>query len=241
MTGGAGGIGKAICLSLAGDGYHVVVNYGRHGDRAEEIAATINAGKTRAIAVQADVSTEAGVEGLYRAAVQAFGGVGVVVNNASPRINAKPFTGTEWSDIQSHLDVQTKGAFLLSKACLPEMAARRWGRIVNITSQVIEGRPSVNWTGYAVAKAALHTLSCYLAAEYGPFGVTVNCISPGMTETSLIGDIPEKAQMMVARQTPARRLATPDDIAAAVLYLISDGASFVTGHTLRVNGGMSMP
>jgi 3-oxoacyl-[acyl-carrier protein] reductase len=83
-------------------------------------------------------------------------------------------------------------------------------------------------------------LSKYLAAELGPRGITVNCVSPGMTETSLIGDIPEKMQMMVARQTPLRRLATPLDVAAAVAHLASDDAAFVTGHTLRVNGGLAM-
>jgi 3-oxoacyl-[acyl-carrier protein] reductase len=240
VTGGAGGIGKAICLRLAKDGFNVVVNYNSRRDPAEEIVAEINAGKTHAIAVQADISSEGGAETLYKAAIQAFGGVGILVNNASPRINAKPFAGTEWSDIQRQLDVQVKGAFLLAKVCLPEMTARKWGRIVCITSQVIDGQPSIGWTGYAVAKAALSMLSRYIAAEFGPSGVTVNCISPGMTETPLIGDIPEKAQMMIARQTPLRRLATPTDIAAAVAHLASDEASFITGHTLRINGGLVM-
>jgi 3-oxoacyl-[acyl-carrier protein] reductase len=240
VTGGAGGIGRAICLRLAQDGFHVVVNYHGRRDRAEEIVAAIRAGEPRAIAVQADIGTEAGAEALYKAAVQAFGGVGVLINNASPRINPKPFSSTSWTDLQSHLDVHVKGAFLLAKACLPEMAARKWGRIVSITSQVIDGQPSIGWTGYAIAKAALSMLSRYIAAEFGPSGITVNCVSPGMTETSLIGDIPEKVQMMVARQTPLRRLATPADIAAAVAHLVSDDASFVSGHTLRVNGGLSM-
>jgi 3-oxoacyl-[acyl-carrier protein] reductase len=111
---------------------------------------------------------------------------------------------------------------------------------VNITSQVVQGNPSVTWTSYAVGKSALATMSRYLAAELGPSGVTVNCVAPGMTETSLIGDIPEKVQMMVARQTPLRRLSTPEDVAAAVAYLASDAAAFVTGHTLAVNGGLTM-
>jgi 3-oxoacyl-[acyl-carrier protein] reductase len=241
VTGGAGGIGRAICLRLAQDGFDVVVNYNNRRDRAEEIVAEIKAMDGRnAVAVQADISTESGAEALYKAAVRELGGVGVLINNASPRINAKPLDTTQWADIQAHLDVQLKGAFLMTKACMPEMAARKWGRIVNITSQVIDGQPSVGWTGYAVAKAALAMLSRYVAAEFGPSGVTVNCISPGMTETSLIGDIPEKVQMMVARQTPLRRLSTPADIAAAVAYLTSDEASFITGHTLRINGGLAM-
>ena len=240
VTGGAGGIGKAICLRLAKDGYHVVVNFRGQGDRAAEIVAEINAGNTRAIAVQADISTEAGAEKLYNAAVHEFGGISVLVNNASPHINPKAFSTTEWSDVQQQLDVQVKGAFLLTRACVPEMSARRWGRIVNITSQVIDGPPSVTWTGYAMAKGALAVFSKYMAAELGPHGITVNCVSPGMCETSLIGDVPEKAQLMIARQTPRRRLAKPADVAAAVAYLVSDDAGFVTGDTVAVNGGMVM-
>ena len=240
VTGGAGGIGKAICLRLAKDGYHVLVNYRGRADRAAEIVDTINLGDTKAIAVQADVATEAGAEKLVKAALQAFGGVSVLVNNASPHINPKPFNATEWGDIQNQLDVQVKGAFLLTHACVPLMTEQRWGRIVNITSQVLDGPPSVTWTGYAMAKGALAVFSNYMAAELGPQGITVNCVSPGMCETGLIGDIPEKAQLMIARQTPLRRLAKPADVAAAVAYLVSDDAGFVTGDTVAVNGGMAM-
>ena len=240
VTGGAGGIGKAICLRLAQDGYHVVVNYHGRSDRAAEIIETINTGDTRAIAVQADVAAESGADQLVKAALQAFGGISVLVNSASPHINPKPFATTQWIDVQQQLDVHVKGAFNLTRACVPHMAAQRWGRIVNITSQVLDGPPSVTWTGYAVAKGALAVFSNYMAAELGPQGITVNCVSPGMCETSLIGDVPEKSQLMIARQTPLRRLAKPADVAAAVAYLVSDDASFVTGDTIAVNGGMAM-
>jgi 3-oxoacyl-[acyl-carrier protein] reductase len=190
--------------------------------------------------VQADISTPEGAQKLYQAARSEFGGVSVLVNNASPHISPKALGATEWSDIQQQIDVQVKGAFLMSRACVPEMAANRWGRIVNITSQVLDGQPSVQWTGYAMAKGALAVFSNYMAAELGPQGITVNCVSPGMCETGLIGDIPEKAQLMIARQTPLRRLAKPDDVAAAVAYLVSEEAGFITGETIAVNGGMAM-
>lgn len=247
VTGGAGGIGKAICQRLAADGFDVVVNYRSQADRATQIVAGINGAdavegkrKARALAVQADITTEVGAQALYRAAVKAFGGVSVLVNNASPRINPKPFSVTCWGDVQQQMDVQVKGAFLMTSAVAPEMAARKWGRIVNITSQVLDGLPSVTWTGYAMAKGALKVFSNYMAAELGPQGITVNCVSPGMCETTLIGDIPEKAQLMIARQTPLRRLAKPSDVAAAVAYLVSDDANFITGDTMAVNGGMAM-
>ncbi len=264
VTGGAGGIGKAICKRLAEEGFNVVVNFRGQAERALQIVAEINsateeaetegqsvsvfktgshgANKRRggAIAVQADISTEAGANALYQAAVKAFGGVGVLINNASPRINPKPFSATSWDDVQQQLDVQVKGAFLITKKVMPDMVAQKWGRIVNITSQVLDGPPSVTWTGYAMAKGALQVFSNYMAAELGPQGITVNCVSPGLCETSLIGDIPEKVQLMVARQTPLRRLAKPSDIAAAVAYLVSDDADFVTGDTLAVNGGIAI-
>jgi 3-oxoacyl-[acyl-carrier protein] reductase len=238
VTGGAGGIGKAICLRLAQDGYNVVVNYLGRAGRATEIVETINAGNTRALAVQADIATESGSNKLIKSALEAFGGISVLVNNASPHINPKPFMKTHWADVQQQLDVQVKGAFNLVSVCVPHMAEQRWGRIVNITSQVLDGPPSVTWTGYAMAKGALAVFSNYMAAELGPQGITVNCVSPGMCDTGLIGDIPEKTQLMIARQTPLRRLAKPEDVAAAVAYLVSDDAGFVSGHTVAVNGGM---
>lgn len=240
VTGGAGGIGEAICRRLARDGFRVVINYQGSRDRAQSIVDELRGEHAEAVAVQADVATNEGAEHLVTQARRHFGEVGVLVNNASPRINPKALADTEWADIQRHLDVQLKGAFLLSKLCAPEMAARGAGRIVNLTSQVVEGTPSLHWTGYAVAKAAVAMLSRNLAAELGPRGVTVNCVAPGMTETGLIGDIAEKHQMMIARQTPLRRLARPDDVAGAVAWLVSDEARFVTGHTLDVNGGMVM-
>lgn len=253
VTGGAGGIGKAICQRLAADGFDVVVNYREHADRADQIAAQINAaartaqasgpaGKRpgRALAVQADIATAAGAQALHQSAVDAFGAVSVLVNNASPRINPRTLGASEWNDVQQQMDVQVKGAFLMTKAVVPDMASRKWGRIVNITSQVLDGSPTVTWTGYAMAKGALQVFSNYMAAELGPQGITVNCVSPGMCETTLIGDIPEKTQLMVARQTPLRRLAKPCDVAAAVAYLVSEDAGFITGDTVAVNGGMAI-
>lgn len=240
VTGGTGGIGEAICRRLAADGIRVVVNYRRDRGRAEALVAGLNGDERLAIAVEADIATEDGARRLHEATQRAFGGADILVNNASPRINPKVFGKLEWSDFQSHLDVQLKGGFLMIQQCVPDMAERRWGRIVNISSQVIEGPPSSGWTSYATGKAAVAMLSRYLAAELGPMGITVNNVSPGMTETSLIGDVPEKVQLMIARQTPLRRLAAPADVAAAVAHLVSDDASFVTGHTLRVNGGLAM-
>ena len=187
---------------------------------------------------KADISTKEGVELLYKSAAKEFGGVSVLVNNASSAINPKPFELMDWEDVQNQLNTQLKGSFLLCQSCIPKMIERGWGRIVNITSQVVEGEPTPSWTSYAIAKASLAKFSSYLAADLGSNGITVNCVSPGMSETGLIGSISEKVQLMIARQTPTRRLTKPEDVAAAVAYLVSSGASQVTGQTILVNGGI---
>jgi 3-oxoacyl-[acyl-carrier protein] reductase len=242
VTGGGGGIGRAICARLARDGMDVAVAYRDRADRAEAVVAAIRAldGPARAVAIQADLASEPAAQTLAKRAAQALGPIDVLVNNASPAIGAKPFEELHWPDIQAQLDVQVKAAFLIVRACLPAMLERGSGRIINITSQVAEGAPTPTWTAYAMAKAALAAMSRSLAAEVGPGGVTVNCVAPGMTETGLIGDIPEKAQLIAARQTPMRRLATPADVASAVAHLASLEAGFITGQTLAVNGGTVM-
>ena len=238
VTGGSGGIGKAISLRLAKDGFAVVIAYRGRVDRANSVVKEIHLNKGKAIAVCADISTKEGVELLYKSATKEFGGVSVLVNNASSAINPKPFELMDWEDVQNQLNTQLKGSFLLCQSCIPQMIERGWGRIVNITSQVVEGEPTPGWISYAIAKASLAKFSSYLAADLGSNGITVNCVSPGMSETGLIGSISEKVQLMIARQTPTRRLTKPEDVAAAVAYLVSSEASQVTGQTILVNGGI---
>ncbi|BBY36631.1 hypothetical protein MMAN_07650 [Mycobacterium mantenii] len=243
VTGGAGGIGSAICKHLGAGGYSVVVNYLNNRNRADALVRQLNAiepAKTRALAVQADVSTVEGCARLKDAAREQFGGVSALINAASPRIIAKPLTEMCWADMQEHLDVQVKSAFLAIQAVTPPMVANGGGRIVCITSESIDGTPVSGWTAYATGKGALATMARYLAAEFGPKGITVNCVSPGMTDTRFISGISEKQQLMTARLKPLRRLGTPGDIAGAVAFLLSDQASYITGQSLRVNGGGTM-
>jgi 3-oxoacyl-[acyl-carrier protein] reductase len=190
--------------------------------------------------MKADVTDEAAVSALVQGAARRFSGLGVVVFAATAPILPAPFEDLTWEAMRKHLDVQLKGAFLLAKACVPVMRAQGYGKIVHVGSQAADGEPTPKWTAYAVAKSALATFTRSLAAELGPAGITVNAVSPGMTETALVGDVPEKARLVLARQTPLRRLATPEDVAGAVAYLASPDADYVTGETLRVNGGQVM-
>ncbi|MDB5099420.1 MAG: MaoC domain protein dehydratase [Cyanobacteria bacterium RYN_339] len=240
VTGGAGGIGRAICQRLAADGFKVVLAYHTNQARAGAVVAEIAEAGGTALALEADVSSPDQVLALVEAATRRFGAVTTLVNNASPRIAPGTFEALAWSDVTQHLDVQLKGAFQLAKAVVPGMKALGHGRIINITSQASDAAPPPGWTAYAVAKSALATFARSLAVELGPHGITVNNVSPGMTDTALIGDIPEKARLVVARQTPTRRLAEPRDVASAVAFLASHEAAHITGETLRVNGGTVM-
>lgn len=240
VTGGAGGIGRVICEKLAADGHAVVVNYRSGAERAQAVVTRINEAGGRAVAVQADVADEAGAAKLVEEAVKRFGGVTVLVNAASPRIVARNVDELAWSEVQQQLDVQLKSALLMIQASKPAMAAAGGGRVISIGSQSWDGTPVAGWTAYALAKGALSTLTRYLAAELGPQGITVNLVSPGMTNTAFIANVSEKQQLMAARQTPLRRLAEPEDTAAAVAFLASEQAAYITGQNLRVNGGGSM-
>jgi 3-oxoacyl-[acyl-carrier protein] reductase len=239
VTGGAGGIGRAVCRPRAHEGYTVVLGYRSHEARASEIVAEIEAAGGTAMAARLDVTDAAAVEALATSTIRRFGGIGAVVHAASPAIAPARFEELEWPAIAEHLDTGVRGALALAKACVPPMRAQGFGRIVVITSGELDGPPTPGWTAYAVGKAALATFARSLAVELGPSGITVNCVSPGMTDTALIGDLSEKARLILARKAPLRRLARPEDVAEAVSFLVSPRADYITGETLRVNGGQS--
>ena len=240
VTGGAGGIGRIICQTLAAEGFSVVVNFHSGRERADNLVRALQSGGARAVAVQADVSTLEGAQALVQAAQNHLGGVSVLVNAASPRIVARSVDQLSWHEVQQQLDVQLKSALHLVQACKPAMLLAGGGRVISLGSQAWDGTPVAGWTAYAIGKGALSTLTRYLAAELGPLGITVNLVSPGMTNTAFISGVSEKQQLMAARQAPMRRLAEPEDCAAAVAFLASDRASHITGQNLRVNGGASM-
>jgi 3-oxoacyl-[acyl-carrier protein] reductase len=240
LTGATGGIGSAIAARLASEGYKIVLGYHSDTEAAKRLAAQVNDFGGKAHIVRADLSNERDIQNLVTEAVQVFGGVSVLVNNASPRINPCKFLEADWEGFQIQINLQIKAAFLLMQKTASLMKDKGGGAIVNISSQAIEGSPTPGWMAYAGAKAGLASLTKYAAMELGPYGVRVNQVSPGMVDTPLIGDIPEKNRLMIARQTPLRRLATPEDVADAVWYLCSENSSHVTGETLRVNGGMVM-
>jgi 3-oxoacyl-[acyl-carrier protein] reductase len=140
----------------------------------------------------------------------------------------------------AHLDASLKSSFNLAQAALPVMKEHKFGAIINLTTQYTESTPPAELMPYVTAKSALNGFSRALAVELAPAGITVNLVSPGMTDTDLIADIPQKTRLMTATRTPLKRLARAEDVAGAVAYLASPLARFVTGETIRVNGGQIM-
>ena len=163
-----------------------------------------------------------------------------MVHCAAPLPVPTPFDDATWDGFARQLDTQVRGAFNCAKAALPGMTARGSGSFVFVGSIYADGVPPVQQSAYVVAKAALAAFARALAVEYGPKGIRVNVIAPGMTETDMISALPDKVKMLTKMQTPLRRLAHAQDVADAAEFLLSPRARHITGETLRVCGGIAM-
>jgi acetoacetyl-CoA reductase/3-oxoacyl-[acyl-carrier protein] reductase len=236
VTGAGSGIGKAAALALLEAGYRVACGYNSNRAGAEQIAKT----RPSAFAVQIDISRRAPVKRAIALCAAHFGaGIDVVVNNAA-LAQEKPFESLTDADWDRMLAVNLRGAFMVVQECLPGMLTKKWGRIINITS--IGGQ----WGGmrqvhYAAAKAGLINFTHSLARLYSAQGITANAVAPGLVATDMIRkELNSKAGKQKVAQIPAGRIAAPEEIAAGIVYLASDAASYVTGQTLNINGGMLM-
>jgi 3-oxoacyl-[acyl-carrier protein] reductase len=238
VTGGSRGIGRGIALELARRGASVVVNYNKNAASAEEVAAEIVALGVQALPVQADVSTEEGANALVKAAVDTYGKIDILINNAgTTRDNVIMMMSAD--DFDSVVDTNLRSTWLMSKAAVRSMMRKRYGRIVNITS--ISGiMGNGGQTNYSASKAGIIGLTKALAREVGSRSITVNAVAPGYIETDLTSGLPEEMLKKVAENTPLGRMATVQDIAYAVAFLASDEAASITGHILTVDGGMAM-
>ena len=233
ITGASGGIGGAIARVLHRAGAHVVVS-GRRREPLEALASELG---ERVRVVVGDVVDPAFPDRLVGEA-EALGHLDILVNNAGITRDGLALRMKD-EDWQAVLDTNLTAAFRLARAALRGMMRRRFGRIVNIGSVVgTTGNPGQ--ANYAAAKAGLVGLTKALAAEVAGRGITVNCVAPGFVETAMTAALDEKQRQRIRERIPAQRLGTPEDVAFAVLYLASREASYVTGHTLHVNGGLAM-
>ncbi len=230
VTGASRGIGKAIALALAGAGAAVAVNYRARGGEAEAVAEAIRAGGGKAAAFGADVSRRADVERMVREVEERLGAIDILVNNAGMAEKRSVDEITE-EDFDSAIAVNLKSVFLCTQAVLPGMRARRWGRIVNISSIAARGAGGVS-VAYNASKAGLEGLTRGYAARLAAEGVTVNAIAPGLIDTEMGKPLIEAG---VGARIPVGRIGTGDDIAQAVMMVAGNG--FMTGQTIAVNGG----
>jgi 3-oxoacyl-[acyl-carrier protein] reductase len=238
VTGGSRGIGRAICLRLAEGGAKVVVNYHSNEAAAAEVVDQIKANGGEALAVQADVSQVADAQALVDAAKKAFGRIDVLVNNAGTTRDTLIMRMSE-EDWDIVIDTNLKGTFNCIKAASRQMMRQRSGRIVNITS-VAGLAGNAGQANYASAKAGIIGLTKTIAKELGSRGVTCNAVAPGFVYTDLTSSLPEELIQAAVDRTPLGRTGTPEDMAAAVAFLVSDDASFITGQTLAVDGGLAI-
>ena len=237
VTGSSRGIGRAVALRLAADGARVVVNYRSGFEAADEVVGKIATAGGEAFAVGADVTQADDVARLVEAPLARFGRLDIVVNNAGVTRDGllMKMSEADWDDV---LATNLRSVFLVSRAAVRPMLRQRGGRLVNMTS--ISGLAgNAGQTNYASAKAGIIGFTMSLAKEVGSRGITVNAVAPGYVPTDLTRALPQALIDEAVRLTPLGRLGAVEDVAAAVAFLASDDASFITGQVLRVDGGMA--
>jgi glucose 1-dehydrogenase len=240
VTGSSQGIGRGIAERFAREGADVVINYNRTPSGAEEVLKVVESSGSHGIIVQADMSKLGDIKKLFSTAIETFGRVDVLVNNAGVEKHA-PFWEVTESDYDFVLDINLKGVFFATQEMVRHlMATRRKGKIVNISS-VHEELPFPNFTAYCAAKGGLKMLTRNLSVELGHLGVNINNIAPGAIETpintKLLND-PVKLNALLS-QIPLKRLGQPEDVAGLAVFLASDDANYVTGSTFFVDGGLT--
>lgn len=238
VTGASRGIGRAIALRLASEGAKVAINFAGNQKAAEEVKSEIEANGGEAILVQANVADPAAVEAMFAKVVEAFGTVDILVNNAGITRDGLLLRMKD-EDFEAVIDTNLKGVFYCTKAAAKLMMKKRSGRIVNMSS-VVGLIGNAGQTNYAASKAGVLGFSKSAAKELAARGITVNMVAPGFIDTDMTSVLADKVKEAMVKEIPLRRMGRPEDVANAVLFLVSDCSSYITGQVINVDGGMVM-
>lgn len=238
VTGASRGIGRAIALELAERGATVIVNYQKNADAAQEVVAQITGAGGQASAFGADVSQEEGANALIKYAIDTYGKIDILINNAgTTRDNVIMMMGAD--DFDTVIQTNLRSTWLCSKAAVRAMMRKRYGRIVNVTS--ISGiMGNAGQTNYSASKAGIIGLTKALAREVAARNITVNAVAPGFVLTDLTSSLPEEITKKLNENIPLGRWGTVEDVAKSTAFLASDEAAYITGHVLVVDGGLAM-
>lgn len=238
VTGASRGIGKAIALGFAEAGADVAFTYASNEAAAEEVKKEIEAKGRKALAIKADAASADAAAMVVDETIKAFGKIDVLVNNAGVTKDTLLMRMSE-ADWDTVLDTNLKGVFLITKAAIRPMMSAKKGKIITISSVVgLVGNPGQ--VNYCASKAGVIGFSKSLAKEVGSRGITVNVIAPGYIETDMTGKLTEEQAKAIMDMVPLKKMGKPEDIAGTALFLASDAASYITGETIRVDGGMAM-
>ena len=238
VTGGSRGIGRAISERLGAEGHQVAINYTANKDAAQAVAATIEQAGGTAITVRADVGDPDNVAAMFEALTERLGPAEILVNNAGITRDGLLLRMSleAWDDV---METNLRSVYLVTKTALKPMLRARWGRVISISSvSGLSGNPGQ--ANYAASKAAIVGFTKSVAREVGSRGITVNAVAPGFIETDMTDALGDQVTEAAAERIALGRLGQPEEVAAAVGYLSSDEAAYVTGHTLVVDGGIAL-